>query len=70
MYACGCLTYIEALKEELPWATDKQLQGVCNIMLFKTASYTTEEIKSKAVLSLNNTVCVAMWSLVMYSNYF
>ena len=35
MYACGCLTHIEVLKEELPWATDKQLQVVCNIMLFK-----------------------------------
>ena len=35
MYACGCLMHIEAQKEELPWATDKQLQGVGNIMVFK-----------------------------------
>ena len=31
----GC-TRIEAIKEELAWGTDKQLQVISNIMLFKT----------------------------------
>ena len=39
------------LKEELAWDTDKRLQ---DIMLFKT------------VISINNFVCIAIWSLVKY----
>ena len=35
-----------------------------NIMLFKKNSYTTKELKNKAVLSLNSIVYIAMWSLV------
>ena len=41
-----------------------------NIMLFKTVSSTTKELKNKAGLSVNNIVCIAMWSLKMYSNCF
>ena len=44
------------LKEELAWATDKWFQVISNIMLFKT------------VVPLRNIVCVAMWSVVTYSN--
>ena len=55
----------KSLKEELAWATYKQLQVISNIMLFK--SYTTKKLKNK-VLSLNNIVCIAVWSLVTYSN--
>ena len=33
-------------------------------------SYTTEELKNKAVVSLNNIVCITLWSLVMHSDYF
>ena len=29
-------TRIEVIKKELAWATDKQLQVISNIMLFKT----------------------------------
>ena len=32
---CGCIC-IEALKEELAWAIDKQLLDINNMMLFKT----------------------------------
>ena len=32
---CEC-TYIDALKEELAWAIDKQLQVISNKMLLKT----------------------------------
>ena len=39
-YKGGCgvrgFTHIEAIKEELAWATDKRLQVISNIMLFKT----------------------------------
>ena len=33
-------------------------------------SYTTKELNNKAVLSINNIVCIAMWCLVIYSNCF
>ena len=33
-------------------------------------SYTTKELKNKAILSLNNFLCIVMWSIVMYSNSF
>ena len=41
-----------------------------DIMLFQTAIATTKKLKNKAVLSLTNTVYVAIWSLPTYSNYF
>ena len=43
---------------------------VSNIMLLILTSYTTKELKNSAVLYLNNIVCIAMWSLVTYSNCF
>ena len=49
-------------KEELPWAINRQLWDISNIMLFKTAIP-----KNKAILEFNN-VCVAMRPSVMYSN--
>ena len=52
------------LEEELAWAIDKWLWVISHIMLF---SYITKELKNKVILSLNNIVCIAMWSLVMYS---
>ena len=60
----------KSLKEELAWATDKRLQVISNIMLVKTVIQlcTTKKLKNKVVLSLFNIVCVAMWSLVTYSN--
>ena len=57
---CMGIHVLRRLKEELAWATDKQLQIFSNIMLFKTVSYTTKKLKNKAFLSLNNIVCVAM----------
>ena len=44
------------------------MRVISNIMLFKTVIVTTKKLKNKAILSLNNIVCVAKWSLVMYSN--
>ena len=39
-YKGGCgvheCTHIKALKQELPWATDKRLKVINNKMLFKT----------------------------------
>ena len=57
------------LKEELAWAVDKRLRVISTIMLFKN-SKSIKELKNKAVLNLNNIVCVAMWPLVTYSNCF
>ena len=36
--------------KDLVWATDKRLQDISNIMLFKN-SYNTEELKNNVVLS-------------------
>ena len=55
------------LKEGLAWATDKCLWVVTNLLI-KTA--TPLKLKNKGVLSVNNIVCIAMWSLVMYCNCF
>ena len=58
------MTCIKAFKKGL------QINGfallVISCDLKQLFTYTTEESKNKAVY----TVCVAMWSLVMYSNYF
>ena len=64
--ACVGVHVSRRLKEELAWVTDKRLQIISN-MLFKN-SHITKKLKNKAVLSINNIVCVAMWSLVTYSN--
>ena len=53
------------LKEELAWATNKRLWVISNIMI-----YTTKKLRNIAVLYLNNTLCVGMWSLVTYCNCF
>ena len=55
-------------KEELAWAKDKQLGIISNNYNVIWNSYTTRKLKNKAVLSLNNIPCIAMWSLVMYFN--
>ena len=57
---------INKFKKELAWATYKQLQ-IINTMLFKT-DYTSKELKNKSVISFQNIVCIAMWSLITYSN--
>ena len=31
---------------------------------------TTKKLNNKTILGLNNIVCIAMWSLVLYSNCF
>ena len=49
---------LRCLKEELAWAADKWLQVISS----------TKKVKNKVDLSLNTIVCVAMWSLVTYSN--
>ena len=51
-------------KGELAWATDKWLRVI------KTVIPLIKKLKNKAILSLNNIVSVAMWSLVLYSNCF
>ena len=58
------------VKEELAWVTDKWLHVISIGMLFKTVIYATKELKSKAILCLNNIVCAAMWLLVTDSNCF
>ena len=58
------------LKEELAWPTYKRFQFISNTMLFKTVICNSKELKNRAILSYQNIVCIAMWSLVMYSNYF
>ena len=67
--SCVGIHVSRRLKEELAWATDKRLQVISNIMLFKTVISLCKKLKNKAVLSVDNIVCVAMWYLVMYSNY-
>ena len=57
------------LKEELAWATYKRLWVIIE-MLFKTVGGTSEELKNRAVLSVSNIVCIAMWSLLVYPNCF
>ena len=49
--------------EELACATYKQLQ----IIMQLTKHCAGMELKHRAVLSFQNIVCVAKWSLVMYS---
>ena len=40
------------VKEQLAWATDKWLWVIGNIISFNACSYTTKQLKHKAVLSL------------------
>ena len=65
--ACVGVHISRRLKKELVWAADRQLQVISNKMLFKTV-VPLRNLKNKAVLNINNIVCVAMWSLVIYSN--
>ena len=37
------------LEEELAWATDKWLWVINHIMLFRTVSYITKELKNKVI---------------------
>ena len=60
-------THIEVFKKQLAWATDKHLQVISNIMLFKAVIPLRDKIIKSFNLS-NYIVCVAMWCLVMYSN--
>ena len=64
--ACVGVYVLRRFKEELAWATDIWLQIISNVMLFKAVI--PLKLKNKVVLSLFNIVCVAMWSLVTYSN--
>ena len=64
--ACVGVHVSRQLKEGLTSATDKPFQVISNIILFK--SHTTKKLNNQAVLSVNNIVYVAMWSLVTYSN--
>ena len=66
--ACVGVHVLRRLKEGLALATDKRLRVISNIMLFKTVIPLAKKLKNKAVLNINNIVCIAMWSLVMYSN--
>ena len=61
--ACMGVHVLRHLKEWLAWATDKRLWVISNIK----NSYTTKKLKDKAV-SLNSIECIAMLSLVIYSN--
>ena len=56
-------------KVELALATYKRLQVISNILLFTTVSYTSKELKNRAILSFQNIVCVAMWFLVAYFEF-
>ena len=59
--------YIKVLKEVLAWATDKRFWGFC----FQN-SYTTKELKNKAILSLKQhyALLCGSWFLVVHSNFF
>ena len=50
--------HIKMFEEEL--TTDKRLWVISNIN-----TYATKKLKNKASSSLNNVVCITMWSLVM-----
>ena len=67
VYVAVCVS--QHLKEELAWDTYKQLWIISNIMLFK-AVIPLSKLKNGTILSLHNIVCIAMWSLVTYSNCF
>ena len=56
------------IKEELAWVTYRQLPVVSNILLFKTISYASKELKSRAVLSFQNFVCIAI--IMVLNNVF
>ena len=47
MYVNVCVS--RHLKEELAWAMDKWFWVISNKMLFKTVSYTTKNLKNKAI---------------------
>ena len=57
--------HISKCFKELACATDKWFRVISNLN-----SYTTKEVKNKAILSLNSFTCIAMWSLVTYFNCF
>ena len=64
--ACVCVSYVDVhvlryLKEELAWPKDKLLQVISNY-------FTTKELENKAISGLNNIICIAVWSLITYSN--
>ena len=61
---CVGMHVLRHLKEKLAWAKERQLWVISNMY---NVSYTTKKLKNKAILSLNNIVCV-IWSLVTYSN--
>ena len=54
---CRCMHILRSLKEELAWATDKWFWVISNIMLFKTASYTTKKLKNKVQIVLYVLLC-------------
>ena len=56
-------------KVELALATYKRFQVISNILLFTTVSYTSKELKNRAILSFQNIVCVAMCFLVAYFEF-
>ena len=58
---CG-MTCIKHLKEELVWATDKQL-----CIIIKYLNYTTKELKNRVVLSLKQ-YCMCCYAVL--SNIF
>ena len=55
---------IENLKKELAWATINDFGLLVHVYNVILNSYTTKELKNKTVLSSNNIICIAMWSLV------
>ena len=58
--------HIKTFQEELAWATDKRLPAISNIMLFNK---TVVPLRKWRIIHCKF-ICIAMWSLVMYSNCF
>ena len=62
------ITHIEMFKRRAGLGYNKWLRVISNTMLFK--SYNSEELKNRPILSFQNIISIAMWSLVTYSNCF
>ena len=57
--------YIEILKEELAWATDKCFQFITNVLILK--QFVSVQLKNKGVLTVLY-VLLRMYSLVPNNN--
>ena len=52
------------------YVTDKQLQNISNIMLFKTVTYITKELRNKAVLNLKQFYMHCFVRVTLWNSYY